>query len=187
MAEDSLELVSGIAAKPTRDSSHQVQIHRTLGTEIGTSRIDEILRATRKAFHRNEIFPADEANLITQKRHFYASRKGAWIETAKASEQIDLISVRVAQHEHHWNGIIGIPLTQCGLEAGGLEDMPQLLGPREGYLQQGIYIPRGTYDAVDREREGSDNEVVDLLTPQAFDGVQEKKRRLPWTTRSHRV
>ena len=40
---------------------------------------------------------------------------------------------------------------------------------------------------MDREREGSNDEVIDTLAPLDFDNVYEKKRGLTWQTRSHRA
>ncbi len=103
------------------DPSHRIQIYRRLCAAIRIFRIREILWTIGIAFHRNEVFPADDAKDFSQKGHVNAPRKSLWIEAAETSEQINLIPVRVVQHEHHWNGIIGIAVAQGDVKARALE------------------------------------------------------------------
>jgi hypothetical protein len=88
----------------------------------------------------SKISCGPSAKHFIEKRHFDTARKGLRIETAQTSEQIDLVPMRVAQHEHRGYGVIGTSLTHRDLIAGDLERVSQLFHPREGNSKQGVGI-----------------------------------------------
>src|SRR5438477_1603893 len=122
--------------------------------------------AARKAFHRDEVLPADNAQIDAQERHFNASRKRHWIEAPQAAQELDSIAVGIIQDKHAQDWILVIAAAKRYTKPGCHKNCGKSFQASKGCVQQRIDISRSTYGGMRRERESTDHQVVDFFARQ---------------------
>src|SRR5262249_34824825 len=70
LRENSFKIVGRTATKSSHQVSEQIQVHRTCGRFVRRTCVGDVLRLARETFHRDEVLPTHDAQLLAEKGNF---------------------------------------------------------------------------------------------------------------------
>src|SRR5882762_444031 len=89
-----------------------------------------------------------------------------------------MIVMAVAQYEHRGNGVVRVSAAQFGGKTRSIKHRLQSCQLLRRCEQEGVHVRCTPDRPVHREREGPNYGVVDVLTLQDFDYIEEQERGL---------